>query len=322
MVRSLSSPRLEVKLSASLLNTLADAASVSVGHPNLNHRTTLTNGIGNNQANRGWQRINRSLVSGGSEVLDLYDMVGVNIGAGAGLDGLGQAVDFEDVVAIVIVNNNAVTAAGQLEIDPDAFKGWTPIGTHTVATGGALRGQGIMVKANPAESGFDVDDGTSHRLRFTANGGAVTYSVYLLCRSDDEYSSSSSSLSVSSSSWSSASASSSTSKSSSSSSQSMSVSSSVSSSSASSSSSPSSSPSSSSVSSSSSLSSSSESSSSQSSSYSSLVSSQSELSSSSSASSSSQSASSSSSSVSSSSPSSSSSSSVSSSSVSSSSWSS
>ena len=251
MVRSLTSIKVEVKISSTLTNLLTDASSTSVNHPSLNYKPTLVNGIGDNQANRDWQSLTRSLNAGQSEVLDLYDMAATDIGAGLGRDGVGQPIVFEDVVAIAIVNNNAVTAVGQLEVDPDAFNGWTPVGTHTVASGGALRGESMLMKSAPGENGFDITDGSNHRLRFTANGGAVSYSIYLLCRSDDEFSSSVSSSSPSSSSHSSTSASTSTSKSSSSSSQSNSTSSSESSSSQSSSSSPSSSESSSSQSSSS-----------------------------------------------------------------------
>ncbi len=258
MVRSLSGTKIELKLFSSLQNTLNDGNVVSVNHPKLNYRPSISSGVGPNQANRGWQSINRTLQNGANEDIDFYDLVTIDIGAGVGKDGVGLDVSpNEEIVAFAIVNNNAIGAAGQLEIQPTAAAGWDPIGIHTQALGGALRGQGLYSKAQPADTGFVVTNGASHRVRFTAYGGDVTYSIYLLSRSDIEESSSSSSSSQSTSSSSQSVSESSSSQSSSSWSSSSSVSTSSSSQSSSSSSS------SSSVSTSSSLSS--ESSSSQSS---------------------------------------------------------
>jgi hypothetical protein len=121
-------------------------------------------------------------------------------------------MDLEEIVLIAIVNENAVTAAGQLEVKPADSEGWDPIGIHTVALGGALRGQGSLVKVQLAESGFDITPANNHRITLKANGGAVNYSVYIIGRHDDgESSSSSSSLSSLSSSSSSSSSSISTS---------------------------------------------------------------------------------------------------------------
>ncbi len=202
-------------MTANVQNLLDDLPrrNAAVAHPNLSYAPSLTNGLGDNQANRGWQSTNRPLANGATETLDLYDFAGTDIGAGVGLDGVGQAVVHEEIMAIAIVNENAMGAAGQLEIRPGPGNGWSPIGIHTVATGGALRGQGFMLKVQPAEAGFDVTDAANHMIRFTANGGALDYSIYLLARHDDNESSSSSSTSVSSSSWSSTSSSSSSSSS-------------------------------------------------------------------------------------------------------------
>lgn len=311
MTRSLLNPKITLKMSATLQNTLDDDSVTGVAQPSLNYTKTLTDGIGADQANRAWQSSSRIIASGAQETIDLYDMGGLDVGAGAGNDGVGQACDFEEIVAVVVVNDNAVGAVGQLEVLPASSNGWSPIGTYTVATGGALRGQGVLVMLQPAEQGFDVTDLSSHRVTFRAVGGDVSYSVYLLARHEDDVSSSSSSsssspssssqsisssssssLSASSSSLSASSSSQSTSSGSSSSSSSLSTSSSSASSSSSESSS-----SLSSRSSSSSLSSSSSPSSSSPSSSQSASSSSSQSSSSSSESSSSQSTSSSSSSA-------------------------
>lgn len=196
---------------------------------------TFTTGVSANEANRGWRVKNYTLNAAASVVLDVYDFVGWNIGAGSGRDMLGQSMSpLEEIAAIIIRNENAVTSDGQLEIEPDSSNGWAPIGTHTSANGGALRGQGMLIKTQPHGTGFVVTDASSHRIKFTAVTNTVLFSIWILGRNDVEESSSSSSSvssssscsSQSSSSWSSTSSSSSSCSSSQSSSCSSSVSSS------------------------------------------------------------------------------------------------
>lgn len=198
MARQMDTMTISYRVSGTLKNVLADGTGPSINHPNFSFSrssTVITNGIDSNQANRAWQSTGRTLAAGTSVTLDLYDLAGEDIGAGAGMDGLGQPITFEEIVAIVIVNENAVDTDGALEIAPAAVGGWTPIGTHTVASGGALYGQGLLIKQQLDGRGFDVQDGVSHRITLTANGGDVKYSIYLLARHDDEESSSSSSFS-------------------------------------------------------------------------------------------------------------------------------
>ncbi len=222
MSRSLSSPKFNLKLSATVTNTLTDATGVTATQPSLNYVPVLTDGIEANQANRGWQGASRTILSGHQEIIDLDSFI--DIGAGVGNDAVGLALTLEEIVALVVVNENAVGVAGQLEIAPSNSEGWTPIGSHTVANGGALRGQGMLCMVQLAADGFDVDPASSHRITFKATGGNVTYGMYILGRHDDEESSSSSLSSSSPSSLSSLSSSSSSSSSISSSTSSLSIS--------------------------------------------------------------------------------------------------
>ena len=211
--RSLSGGKVTVKLAGTLTNLLDDGSSgPSVNHPNLNYAKTLLNGVQTTQANRSWQT-SGTLRIGQQIVLDLYGMVGVDIGAGDGKDGLGQDILFENIVAVCVVNDNVAGAVGELEVLPDDDEGWAPIGSH-LAGYGALKAQGLLLKVQPEEGGFDVIDGNQHRLLLRASGGTVAYSVYLMARHDDNESSSSASSSSSVSSASSSSSSVSTSSSS------------------------------------------------------------------------------------------------------------
>jgi hypothetical protein len=231
---SLSSLKLVLKLTATLQNTLTSGAVVSIAQPDLQFTPSLTNGVGANQANRSWQY---SGVLGITDAitLNLYSLEGIDIGAGVAKDALGQDIAFENIVALIITNDNAVTDTGQLEITPANSNGWKPMGNHTAALGGALKGQGALVMVQLAEGGFDVPSVGNNRIALHAVNGDVDYSVYILARNDDEESSSSSSSvsssSLSSSQSNSSNSSSSVSSSSSSSSQTSSSSSSVNSSS-------------------------------------------------------------------------------------------
>ncbi len=204
--RSMSSLKVNLKITGTITNTLTDGSTSSAVQPDLNYLPSLANGIEASQANRGWHSKSRTILHDQQEIIDLYDFAGIDIGVGDGRDGVGQLITLEEIVAIAIVNENAVGTAGYLEVLPSVGEGWSPIGSHTVANGGALLGQGMLCKCQPAAAGFDVT-ALSHRLTLRASGGDVTYSIYVMGRHDDEESSSSS-ISSSTSSQSSSSASS------------------------------------------------------------------------------------------------------------------
>ena len=52
----------------------------------------MSSGLAANEFNRSWERKVWTLVSGGSEVIDLFDFNGLDIGGGVGNDGLGQSL--------------------------------------------------------------------------------------------------------------------------------------------------------------------------------------------------------------------------------------
>jgi len=90
-------------------------------------------------------------------MLDLYDMTGTDIGAGVGKDAVGLDVaPYEEIVAIAIVNENAVDTGGRLQVSPGTVDGWYPIGDHTTDATGVLRGQGCLFMCQPSEVGFPV----------------------------------------------------------------------------------------------------------------------------------------------------------------------
>lgn len=196
--RGTASGRVRLEANVDVRNTLDDEviASATISFRSV---LTLTDGGEANMIDRAWQLKNAQLSSGAQVTHDIYDFEGIDIGAGTGRDHVGQALTMDEIVAVIIKNENDIDEDGVLSIEPAPSQGWTAIGSHLEADGGGLLGQGMLMKAQPAEAGFDVADGSSHRIRLTAVGGDVTYTIVLLGRSDDDVSSSSSS-SVSSSS--------------------------------------------------------------------------------------------------------------------------
>ncbi len=175
--RSISSAKVTAKITATVQNIMDDTQPV-VGSVLLNVDDKLESGVSASEASRGWQWIHtaanpKTILSGGTLVIDVADFAGFDQGAGDGNDIVGQALVLEEIVTIIIKNANAITAAGQLEIEPDSSNGWGPIGSHTAANNAALRSQGVLFKHQPHTSAFPVVDASSHRILLTANGGDV-----------------------------------------------------------------------------------------------------------------------------------------------------
>lgn len=190
----------DVKLTTNpvIVNTMDDGqvAQCSLGGTLINDR--MDDGVSEDQFNRAWEDVERSLASGASEDIDFYDLGSIDIGGGAGADALGQALTFEELVTVVI---RQISGAGRLQInatDPTNKLAWMP--TMTVANGGGFRNGMALMIHNPNTDGLPVTDASSHMVRFGASGGAVVYSISILGRHDDDESSSSSQSTKSSSS--------------------------------------------------------------------------------------------------------------------------
>lgn len=183
MARSIANTKLQVQMTAQLINTLDDASTTvhNVGGTIINK--TLTSGLDTDQANRAYALTGETIVSGATQDLDLYDFAGTDIGAGDGADGVGQAMDIEEIVGLMIYQT---AGPGRLEImptNPSNYVAWMP--AQTVANGGALNSGGVRLWWETNTDALDIEDATSHMLRLKANGGNVTYSLYLFGRSSD-----------------------------------------------------------------------------------------------------------------------------------------
>lgn len=187
MPRSLSNLATRVSILATVRNVLTDGLKQATGDVNLVVNPSWSSGTGSFQADRAWQ-YEGTLAAGASQVIDLYDFGTLDSGTGAGKDILGQSINLSEIVALAIQNASTPTdssdslSPGDLEIVPDSTAGWNPVGSHTQATGGSLTPGGLLLKVDP-DTGFVVNDGSSHRIKLTANGGEVNYRILVIGRS-------------------------------------------------------------------------------------------------------------------------------------------
>lgn len=189
MTRSLEGIKCQLALSATNKITLT-GSRVSTGIAGLLSSPVLVTGNGIREADRVWE-YSAILAASASIVIDLFDLGSLDAGAGVGRDNLGQVVQLAEVIAIAILNESESISSSSdsdsdalpaLSIEPDVTAGWTPIGSHTVANGGALQSGGVLYKLQIEEMGFPVTDGVSHRIKLTAVGDDVDFKIFLLGR--------------------------------------------------------------------------------------------------------------------------------------------
>lgn len=178
----------------------------------------IVNGVDGSQVDRAYEAIGITISEGVSLTVNLGTMSQLDIGTGYGLDALGQAVYFAEIVMFVITKTGG---EGKLEINPGSQPSspaqWMAVNEAADSTGGAIRTGGMRAYYDSSESAL-----VPGNVTFKAVDGNVEFSIHVFGRHDTEASSSSSlsSSSSSSSSLSSSSLSSSSSSSYSSSSQS------------------------------------------------------------------------------------------------------
>lgn len=198
MVRSLANTKVLIRLAARLGNTLTDGKLASVDHPNCNVSESLESGADTGQANIAWQWAS-TITAGNTVTIDLYDTGNIDVGAGAGRDGVGLPLTIENLVALLITNESDEASLGVLEVSPSGSAGFSGCPTLTAAAGNGLKPGGLMFVYQPESPGMDITDGVSHKLDLKAVTADVDFRICLLGRHDDEVSSSSSSSASSSS---------------------------------------------------------------------------------------------------------------------------
>lgn len=181
---------------ATLVNTFTSGKSASASLDGDLIPNGISNGIQANEITRAWAETAITIDADTDLDIDLADLAARDIGAGVGVDALGQDIIMEEIVCLIIKN---VSGDGILEINSTLpASPWLAIPQYSarVAVGGGIKTGGCRVWFEPHEQALDtVGSGAEVRLR--ANGGSVTAAVYVFGRHDDDDSSSSSTSSSS-----------------------------------------------------------------------------------------------------------------------------
>lgn len=149
---------------------------------------SMLTGTGPDQVDRVFSSFGRTLVQSGTETLDVQDFTGLDAGAGAGNDQLGQAVSLAEIVLIALyVHPTSKTAAsvGSLIVGNDGTTAaWNSMfnGDDTAAL--TILNGGFFVGGAPPAASWAVATTTNHLLLITESGaGAVTYDIMIAGRS-------------------------------------------------------------------------------------------------------------------------------------------
>jgi hypothetical protein len=184
-MRELANFSFSVRIAATLRNILDDNSIPAAAEQGFTWKpdTVFTSGNGAYQANRLWYRSGKTLAMSASETLDVFDFAGVDIGAGAGRDAVGQTLALTSIVALMVHVDPASVGELILGNDGTAAAWNSPFNGSDTAELGPIAKDGLAVLWRPDATGFAVADATNHLLKFTEAGvGAVEYHTVILGR--------------------------------------------------------------------------------------------------------------------------------------------
>lgn len=170
------------KLSGTLHNTqtaVTESGATPSHEFNFTKGLSFLNGTAAGKAQRAWSSSVRSLTSGNSETIDVYDFGSIDIGAGAGLDALGQSLALSGIKALYIENISG--SAGNLVVGNDGTTAaWNSFFSASDTATFTLQPGAIFLTADPTALGMAVADSTNHLLKLAASGGDLTYKIALI----------------------------------------------------------------------------------------------------------------------------------------------
>lgn len=168
--------KIALTVRANLKNTLTDGGLVEAPILNvLNH--SFANGLGDDQIDIGWESKDRTLADGTNEDLNLFDLLGLDLGAGSGLDSLGQSVAMTELTLLYIRNKSTavLTIGGAASNELTAIFG-------AAGDQNKIAAWGQLLLIAPRNAGYAVTT-TTDELRIAASGAAATYDIIVLGRS-------------------------------------------------------------------------------------------------------------------------------------------
>ena len=139
---------------------------------------SFTDGTAANKAQRWWLSEGRTLTAAQAEDIDMFDLASVDIGAGAGLDSLGQSTTFSGIKGILISVSSS-SAGGIVVGNKNSAAAWaSPFTGDTDAVNIGVGGMFLLT--NPTAAGVAVADTANHLLTITDDGSGSTYSIGFL----------------------------------------------------------------------------------------------------------------------------------------------
>jgi hypothetical protein len=143
----------------------------------------LTNGTADDQADRVWGAVGRSVVAGAAVTLDIHDFAGEDIGGGDGNDAFGQDITLAEVCGLLAINTT-VTGGGNLLVGGDGTTAaWnSPFNGDDDALVVVPPGGAFVVQSRYDGEGFAVTDTSNHLLKLASSAGTVTYTLVVIGR--------------------------------------------------------------------------------------------------------------------------------------------
>lgn len=175
------------RVTALFTNTLAaDGQSVSStvrAALNMEPIFRFSDGTTENHADKIIKIPGRTVASGGSENIDMYDLAAFDVGSGPGRDNLGQTVALAEVCALVIYNRSSSTGSITIGGEGSGAAWNSPFGGSDTATNGPIPPDGLWMIVTRDDPAFAVADSTNHLLKIAASGGSVSYDAVIIGRS-------------------------------------------------------------------------------------------------------------------------------------------
>lgn len=184
MAETLASISFRAAMTCSLKNAAIDGSTLTASVTQGKTLTipSLSSGTGADAMDRAWGDTDRTLSSSATENIDVYDLASIDIGAGAGLSALGQAITFTEIVGLLIQNKS--TSSGTLIVGGEGSSAtWNSVFNASDTAKLSLPPSGLIFLACFSDPAFAVADSSNHLLKFEASGGAVTYSIFIFGRS-------------------------------------------------------------------------------------------------------------------------------------------
>ena len=167
---------LKATLTATMVGTLTNASTTAADNFTHTASATFGNGVGANAAQRYWSSTGRTLTAAQAEDIDMYDMGSIDVGAGAGLDSLGQALALTGIKGLY-VKNHSDSAGALLVGNKNATTCWNTLFNGSDTAEIILAPGASFIFSDPTAAGLAVADTTNHLLTMTDAGSGCTYDV-------------------------------------------------------------------------------------------------------------------------------------------------